>query len=86
MEQNTANESRIVFCLMYTVQQETCFICGILDPYKTAPRARAALKTYTDQLISKDYALIARDNNNVKLYRKCDNQEFNIYIEERIIQ
>lgn len=68
---------------MYTCQQDSAFICGILDPYATAPRARKALQDYIQNLILDDYSLIAKQTNECKLYRKLDGQEFHLYIEER---
>lgn len=83
METNTANENSNVYCLMYTCQQESAFICGILDPYVTAPRARHALQCYVQNLIADDYVLITKQTNECKLFRKIDSQEFHLYIEER---
>jgi hypothetical protein len=83
METNTANHPETVYLLMYTVQQQTSFICGILDPYATAPRARAAIKNYASNLLNDGYTIISTTKEETILFRKVDAQEFRIYFEER---
>lgn len=83
METNTANEPATVYLLMYTVQQNSSFICGILDPYATAPRARTAIKSYADNLVNDGYSIVKTTHEETILFRNQDHQEFRIFYEER---
>lgn len=83
METNTANQPANVYLLMYTVQQNSSFICGILDPYATAPRVRIAIKKYADNLVADGYSIVKVTHEEAILFRNIDHQEFRIYYEER---
>lgn len=83
METNTANQPANVYLLMYTVQQNSSFICGVLDPYATAPRVRAAIKVYAYNLLADGYTIVKVTRDETILFRNTDHQEFRLYYEER---
>lgn len=87
MENNTANENRMVYAITYTCQDRTAYLAGLHEIYETAPKARAALLDAIKYMREQGYKCLIDHpkKEHVILFNMELEREFHLFIEPKKI-
>lgn len=87
MENNTANERKLVYAITYTCQDQTAYLAGLFEVYATYQRAMAALKRTVNNMRDNGYSVLIDHpkSHHVILFNMAEEKEFHLFIEEKIL-